>query len=135
MGFFSEFKSDLDGAEDVQGAMENTENTDLDSALSSVEEAQVQSLPGEDTQEGGDDCRRRFIGTQAVGIGGRGDGSLQQGVVLLHGGQDIHEEGDELKIAFSILSGSEKQSASVCTKRPVVVFTRTVHSVEGLLVQ
>ena len=55
MGFFSEFKSDLDGAEDVQGAMENTENTDLDSALSSVEEAQVQSLPGEDTQEGGDD--------------------------------------------------------------------------------
>ena len=95
----------------------------------------MQHLGHRAAQEGGHDCRRRFVGTQTVGVGGAGNGGLQQGVVLLHGGQDIDKEGDELEVALGVLARSEQLRALVGAKRPVVVFAGTVHAVEGLLVQ
>ena len=55
MGFFSEFKSDLDGTDDVQEALEGTGTPDADSVTEPAQEASVQSLPGEEGSEGGDD--------------------------------------------------------------------------------
>ena len=55
--------------------------------------------------------------------------------MLLDRGQDVDEEGDELEVSCRILAGSKQQGAGVSTERPVVVLSRTVDTVEGLLVQ
>ena len=52
MGFFSEFKSDLDGAEEVQEVTEAVEST---GPAGATEQADAQPLPGEEAAEGGDD--------------------------------------------------------------------------------
>ena len=43
------------------------------------------------TEEGRNNRRRRFVGPQAVGVGGAHDGRLQQAVMLVHGRNHIQD--------------------------------------------
>ena len=86
-------------------------------------------------QESRHDGRRSFVGAQAMRVGGTGNGSLQQGIVLLDGSQYIHEEGDELEIPPGILARCQQLDTGVRSQRPVVVLSGTVHPLEGFFVQ
>ena len=55
--------------------------------------------------------------------------------MLLHSREHVHEEGDELEIAVRVLAGSEELYSGVGAERPVVVFARTVHALERLLME
>ena len=70
-----------------------------------------------------------------MGVRGGSDGGLQQSVVLLHGGEHIHEECDELEVALGILARSQKHCAGVGSERPIVVLAGSVHSCERLFVK
>ena len=86
-------------------------------------------------KESGHDGRGCLVGSETVRVGGRGDGGFQKGVVLLHGGQHVHKEGDELQVALGILAGSQKHCARVGAERPVVVLSGAVDPGERLLVE
>ena len=86
-------------------------------------------------EESGYDGGRCFIGAEPVGVGRTGDGGLQQGVMLLHGGQHVDEEGDELQVALGVLAGSEQGNSGIRTEGPVIVLAGAVHAVERLFVE
>ena len=86
-------------------------------------------------QEGRDDGRRSFVGTQPVGVRGAGDRGFQQSVVTVYGHQRIHYEGDETQVLFGQFAGCVEQDAGVRTQRPVIMLAATVDTLEGLFVQ
>src|SRR5699024_5035523 len=86
-------------------------------------------------QEGRDDGRRRFVGTQPVGVRRTGDGGFQQSVVTVYGHQRIHYEGDETQVLFGQFAGCVEQDTGVRTQRPVIMLAATVDTLEGLFVQ
>ena len=87
------------------------------------------------TEEGRNNRRRRFVGPQAVGVGGAHDGRLQQAVMLVHGRNHIHQEGNELQILRCGFTRTEQIDARIGSQRPVVVFARTVDSLERFFMQ
>ena len=87
------------------------------------------------SQKGGDDGRRGLTRPQAVGIGGRHHGRLQQAVVAVYGCDDVHQEGDELQVLRGTLARAEEVYPRVGTQRPVVVFARAVDPLEGFFVE
>ena len=95
----------------------------------------VQHLAELAAQEGGDDGGRRFVGAQAVGIGGAHDGGLQQAVVAVDGHQRVDHEGDEAQVLLGRLAGGHEQDAGVGAQRPVVVLARAVDALERLFVE
>ena len=86
-------------------------------------------------QEGRDDGRRRFVGTQPVGVRRTGDGGFQQSVVTVYGHQRIHYEGDETQVLFGQFAGCVEQDTGIRTQRPVIMLAATVDTLEGLFVQ
>ena len=60
---------------------------------------------------------------------------MKQAVELVDRGDGIHEEGDELQVLRSGLARSEQVHARVGAQRPVVVFARTVDSLERFFMQ
>ena len=62
-------------------------------------------------EEAGNDCGRRFVGTQSVGVCGAGDAGFQQSVVFVDCHQRIYYEGDERRFSSGSLPGPMEQDA------------------------
>ena len=86
-------------------------------------------------KEGRNNCGWCLVCSQAVGVGRCRDRSLEQAVVALHGGQNVHKEGDELQVAAGVFARRQEQRASVGAKAPVVVLARAVDSLKWFLVK
>ena len=67
-------------------------------------------------QERRNDGWRRFVGSQAMGVGGTHDRGFQQTVVVVYRHQGVDNEGDEAQIIFGGLARSHQQDAGVCTQ-------------------
>ena len=87
------------------------------------------------TEEAGDNCGRRFVRSQTVGVGRTRDAGFQQSVVAVNSHEDIHDKSDETEVVFRRLARCHQQDAGVGTQRPVVVLTRTVHTLERFFMQ
>ena len=70
-----------------------------------------------------------------MGVSGRSDTGFQQGVVAIDRHDRIDHKGDEAQVVFPILAGREEVDARISAHRPVAVLARSVHPLEGLLVQ
>ena len=51
-----------------------------------------------------------------MGIRRAGNGSFQQAVVFLDGGEHVHEESDELQVALGVLAGRQQLGTRVRTE-------------------
>ena len=70
-----------------------------------------------------------------MGIRSGSDTGLQQRIVAIDRHDGIDHEGDEAQVVLSILTGREEIDTRVGAHRPVAVLARSVHPLEGLLVQ
>ena len=86
-------------------------------------------------QEGRNDGRRSFIGTQTMCVGRTHDRSLQESVMVIHSLQRLDNERDETQVVHRSLAWCMEQNTRVGSQRPVLMLTRTVHTLEGFLVQ
>ena len=86
-------------------------------------------------KEGRNNCGWCLVGAQTVSVGCRCDGSLQQAVVALNGGQNVNKECHKLQVAACVFARCQQQGASVGSETPVVVLARTVDSLKWLLVK
>ena len=86
-------------------------------------------------EERRDDGGRCLVGAQTVSVGGRHDAGLQQTVVLVNTHQRFHDERHEAQVLFGCLTRCMEQDTVVGTQTPVVMLTRAVDTIEGLLMQ
>ena len=87
------------------------------------------------SQEDGKDSRWSFSCTQTMAIAGTHDGCTEQVLILVHHHQYVHHEGKEKHVTFCGLGRREEIHSCISTKWPVVVLTRTVHTLEWLFVK
>ena len=73
---------------------------ELDGIVAGAGDHLVQYVRDLTAQEDRNNCRRRFVGSQTVGIRRTGDTCLQQTVVFVDGHHDIDQEGHELQIGL-----------------------------------
>ena len=70
-----------------------------------------------------------------MSVGSTHDRSLQESVVTIYTHQCLYDEDYETKCIFRSLARTMEQYASICRKTPVVVFTRTIDTIERLFVK
>jgi len=70
-----------------------------------------------------------------VVIAGAGDSDAKQFRVLVHGGDDGHQESQKLRVGVGGRAGLQQVLALVGSHGPVVVLPASVNALEGLLVQ
>ena len=82
-----------------------------------------------------DDGWRSLVAAQTVGVGGTHDRRLEQSVVAIHSHERLYDERHEAQVLLRRLARGMQQHAIVGEQAPVVVLSRAVDAVEGLLVQ
>ena len=65
------------------------------------------------SEEGGDDCRGRFVRAEAVGVGGAHNACLKQSVVVVHSLEGFDYEGHKAKVVHSSLAGRVEKDSGV----------------------
>ena len=87
------------------------------------------------TEEDRDDCGRRFVGAQAMIVGGGRDDRAQQPAPSMDRADHRRTEDQELRVGMRIIARIEQIALSRVAEREVDMLARSVDAGEGLFVQ
>ena len=87
------------------------------------------------SEECRDNCRRSLACTQAVLVRCTHNRRLQQTVVTMHRCNNIHKEGHKLQILKCCTTRLEEINTRICSKRPVIMLTRSIDTLEWFFMQ
>ena len=87
------------------------------------------------TDENGNDGRWRFVGTEAVFVARRTDGSPHQIGIIVYGFHHIHKKSQEAQVFLGAAARPQQVHARVRAQRPVVVLARSVDARKWFFVE
>ncbi len=82
-----------------------------------------------------DNGGRRFVRTQTVIVPRRRDACAQNALIIVHRRKHAGKNEHEQRIFFGLFTGIQQVQTGIGGKRPVVMFTASVHALERLFMQ
>ena len=79
--------------------------------------------------------RRSLIRTETMSVGGTHDRCFEQSVMIIDSLECFDNKSDETKVVHCSLTWCMKQNARIGGKRPVLMLSRTVYTLEGFFMQ